>query len=364
MSHASPHRKSVVQHSLKSSSHNPRTEELAQEKAPAKVQPFTLNGNYSIFSVSSGLCLGVLPQTLGTAGSYYGEFGNYDNGNNSLITEQVCNGSTYQQWTITPSEVDSFQIVNANTSFCLTVTSGTSNYAPAVAEVACTGAQNFQISSLLNTQIQFSNSDSCLTTTDSQIGTQITQLPCNSAPVPNNQLFSLQLMPKPFQNYTIQNFGTGLCLNVPGQTTSYAIQLDEQVCNSSTTMQWQLVPTQYSSWYQYGGSSSTTNGGYQIYNVYSNLVIDDDGISNSPLSIVWQYGPWGGSNQNWLIIPFNPAQQTFQIVCFYSNLPLTGYDGVLGNSTWNQTKSNVGTLIVQDTWQGYPEQLWTLTPVA
>jgi hypothetical protein len=93
--------------------------------------------------------------------------------------------------------------------------------------------------------------------------------------------------------YTVKNIKSGLCLDVPNQSTSEGVQLDQWTCNGGTNQQWV-----FSSVGSYTSSSDRT---YQLTALDSGMVADVTGQSTSAGAAVVQWPSNGGANQQWNI---------------------------------------------------------------
>jgi hypothetical protein len=93
--------------------------------------------------------------------------------------------------------------------------------------------------------------------------------------------------------YTLKNVNSGLCLDVPGQSTAQGTQLDQWTCNGGANQQWAFDAV--------GSYTSSTNASYELANLGSGLVVDVVGNSTTAGAVVDQWPTNGGANQEWTL---------------------------------------------------------------
>jgi hypothetical protein len=92
--------------------------------------------------------------------------------------------------------------------------------------------------------------------------------------------------------YTIVNRNSGMCLDVPGSSTSNGTLLEQWTCNGGSNQQWYL-------------------SGSNVVNVNSGLVLDVPGKSTSPGVQLEQWTSNGGTNQQFTLTTVTGGYVTF-----------------------------------------------------
>jgi polygalacturonase len=135
--------------------------------------------------------------------------------------------------------------------------------------------------------------------------------------------------------YTVTDGGSGLCLDLPGSSTTSGTQLDLQTCTNAANQQWTLT---------------ATGSGYTITSAASALCLGITGNSTSAGKAVQQQTCTGTTAQQWTLPAGTPAN-TNQLVDTNS--------GKCMNASGNATTT--GTLVVQNSCDTTTTKQWTLT---
>jgi len=93
--------------------------------------------------------------------------------------------------------------------------------------------------------------------------------------------------------YTLTNANSGLCLAAPSGSTTKGVQLVQAACNGSSGELWAFDAV--------GSYTSASDATYQIENLGSGLVAEDESNSVSTGAVIDQWASNGGSNQDWTL---------------------------------------------------------------
>jgi hypothetical protein len=138
----------------------------------------------------------------------------------------------------------------------------------------------------------------------------------------------------------IVNVSSGKMLDDPGGSTTNGTKVIQYTPGTSLPELWNL--------------NKLPDGNYQVQNVASNLVLDDNSSPSNGTSVV-MYQPNGGLNQQWVLVAAGSARAaTYNVQNFSSNQVLDDP---------NSSTSN-GTKIIQYQPNGAANQKWTFVPLA
>jgi len=293
--------------------------------------PFA-NGNYTITSVSTGLCLDVAgggdkPGTnvdvetctntpnqawtlnLKSGNIYY--FQPQTGGNMCLdvdganatpgtnVFEWPCNYNTNEQWQITPAGPDTYYIIVVFSEECLDVAGGGTVSGTNVDQWNCTGKTNQQwiILPFTQTPSPFANGNYTITSVASGLcldvpgggtvaGTNVDIEICTQT---SNQVWYLNIQSG--NTYYVQpQTGSTMCLNILGANQAPGTNVLQSPCTNSTSEQWQIIPAEPNSYY--------------LIAVSSEECLDVAGGATAPGTLVDQSNCTTQTNQQWIITPW------------------------------------------------------------
>ncbi|MFD8418505.1 RICIN domain-containing protein [Streptomyces sp. NPDC059466] len=110
--------------------------------------------------------------------------------------------------------------------------------------------------------------------------------------------------PQAVTYYTMTNYNSGKCLDVPESSTDDGQGLEQYLCTSGRNQQWALEPT--------------TSGYYLVVNLNSGKCADVRQQSLDNNAVVNQYGCTKQNNQQWLLRAAPAGVNGFQLVARHS----------------------------------------------
>ncbi|GAA4639817.1 hypothetical protein GCM10023196_102940 [Actinoallomurus vinaceus] len=152
-----------------------------------------------------------------------------------------------------------------------------------------------------------------------------------------SQRWELVPVPTAGATYRLQNVGSGLVMDVAGQSRDDGGKVVQWTDNGGSNQQWRL---------KQAGSR------YVLVNVNSGKVLDVPGASTEPATDLDQWTDNGASNQQWQLTPAPGGAYTLT----------NGHSG-LAVDIWQQRR-DPGAGVQQNTPSGAPSQEWRLIPVS
>jgi pectate disaccharide-lyase len=136
--------------------------------------------------------------------------------------------------------------------------------------------------------------------------------------------------------YTIVNSGSGLCLDLPGSSTTAGVQADLQSCSGAANQTWTLA---------------VSGSGFSVSSRAGGLCLGIAGASTSAGKAVEQLACDGSANEQWTL---TAVGNSFQLVDVNSVKCM--------NSSGNATTA--GALVVQNSCDSVATKAWTLNPAS
>ncbi|MCG5211814.1 RICIN domain-containing protein [Streptosporangium soli] len=136
--------------------------------------------------------------------------------------------------------------------------------------------------------------------------------------------------------YQLVNAGSGLCLDIPGGSTSDGVQLVQQSCGSAAAQRWTIT---------------SQGGGYRVASVHSNKCAGVRDASTSAGKAVQQESCSGAASQTWTL---TESGSSYRVV--------NANGGKCLNVKDNATSG--GALIQQNSCDSVATKQWTFTPTS
>ncbi|KMO39863.1 RICIN domain-containing protein [Methylobacterium aquaticum] len=285
--------------------------------ARADLNFLSLSGTGPVIASHSGLCVGLPGGTTAPA---------------TQLEQQACTGSPAQTWQIKPFG-NGFTLVNQATGQCMD-SQLSKNRGTGILQYTCNGSAQQTWSAAAQNggyRLITAYSGLCLDVfnADKSAGTTLIQWTCSGSA---NQTFG-STATSPLDVNARSGAGplvashSGLCVTVPGGTTTPATQLQQQACTGSPAQTWQIKPfgngftlvnqatgqcmdSQLSKTpgggilqftcnnsAQQTWSAQAQNGGYRLVTAYSGLCLDINNADKASGATLIQWGCHGQGNQ-------------------------------------------------------------------
>jgi hypothetical protein len=241
------------------------------------------DGRYSVRSVNSSLCLDV----PGSA-----------TGNGVQLQQYTCNGTAAQQFDVYYVGNSRYEVRNVNSGRCVDLYSGWTVNGTAVQQYDCnqTTAQRWFITGVGDGTVQFK---SVIDSGKVWDVSNVSKSPGAAVWIWSNGQGANErwwLEPVSYSanvadgNYSIKNYNSGKCLDVPNSSTSVGVQIQQYTCNGSNAQKYQLA--------------HIADGYYKIVNINSGLALHVQNFLTGDNAQIQQYDPHSGDNQLFTLVAY------------------------------------------------------------